>query len=421
MLPLPSGPKRFVLVAVILSAVGFFAVVVGSHDVFAARGLGARVFGAFLAAGGLIMLIAAAGVIRGAAWHVALSLVGSFAALLVGLALLLAQWDAGESGFMMVVWAAVVVASAIALALSLRPGAPEVSNAVRRVQLVAAAGIVVGIAQFVFTNVYGPVPAGPHVTLTSTLERGGEHDGLVAAMARIKLENTGERKVFLVDSVYRVTGQQVDREQERGRAFLSELQEAAKEERPSEYDIAAVRGVVESNATIVRAGQVLERGFWFEPGESLVREFVVHVPKENYDLLRLTAVVGIADSARLDLEDAPAYGPKVGVRTYPGGEFTVVDTRWDIRETSWVRRLIRGESVLWSRWLLARKDGSGNPLLPEMVSYVDTPGGKFDPWGTDLTRASFITDLTREYGVIATHTHAELSLFADTAEALSTP
>jgi hypothetical protein len=163
----------------------------------------------------------------------------------------------------------------------------------------------------------------------------------------------------------------------------------------------------------------------------VTREFVVHVPKEDHDLLRLGAEVTLADSGLLDLDDAPAFGPEVTTRSYVDEEFSIVEARWDIKETSWVRRLIRGDSVLWSRWLLAKNPSESqkgeDPLmtpwgtyLPEVFAYVDTRGGIHDPWGTDQRRAQFITDLSSEYGVMTTHTHAELSLFDGAASPAST-
>jgi hypothetical protein len=387
--------------------VGFFALFVGGHDVFVARGLSSRLFGALLAVAGLIMLIAAAGVFSRAAWHVALSLVGSFAALLVGLALLLAQWDAGERGPLLLVWVGVVAAALAALVLSLGPGAPQVSRAVRRVQLVAVGGIVIGVAQFVFTTVYGPTPAGPHIEVTSALERVGEKNGLVAVKARITLENSGEQSVVIVDSVYRVAGERVARRQERKRHFLNEIAIAAARPTPGLDDADASRGVVERTGAIVQAGQIIDRGFWFEPGESSTREFILHVPARSYDLLGLSAELWVAEHRLLNLDDGPVFGPEREERTYDGQKYSLMDIQWSIPETSWVRRLIRGENVLWSRWMLA---GPREPL-PSMLTYIDRKGAVFDPWAT-LAYPNRITRLSDEYGLVGTHTHAELSLFS---------
>lgn len=406
---------RFAVVGVVLSIIGAFALVVGSHDVFAARGLGSRLFGALLAAAGLIMLIAATGVVRRAAWHVALSLVGSFAALLVGLALLLAQWDVGGRSGELLVWLGVVVASMTALVLSLGQGASEVSKAVRRVQLVAVAGMVIGVAQFAFTTVYGPTVAGPHMTLTSTLEPVGEKAGFVAVKARITLDNTGDRKIVVVDSLYRVVGQRVVGEEKRGNkdefSFVDELGRAAAAGFPGLDNVAATQGADESRGAVVRAGQLTERGFWFEPGESLTSEFVVHAPSGRYDLLRLAAELTIADHGLLDLGDKPVLGPKIGAYS-PDKRLTVLETKWEIRETSWVRRMVRGDNVLWSRWLLA---GPGELLLPYMLAYVDERDATFDPWQGKPVPGRVVR-LTGEYGVISTYTRAELSLFPGASE-----
>lgn len=402
--------RRFAVVGVILAVIGVFALVVGSHDVFAAHGLGSRLFGALLAVAGLIMLIAATGVARRATWHVALSMVGSFAALLVGLALVLAQWEASRSSGALLLWLAVVVASMIALLLSVGQGVPEVSKAVRRVQLVAVVGMTLGVAQFVFTTVYGPGVAGPHLTLTSTLEPVGNKEGRLAVKARITIENTGSRKIVLVDSLYRIIGQRVVGESEGANnkplAFVKELGRAAASARPSVDSIAATRQADESQGAVVRVGQLVERGFWFEPGESMTREFVVHAPSGRYDLLRLGAELTIADPGRLELSDLPILGPKTGAYI-PNKAYSVVDTEWEIRETSWVRRMTRGDNVLWSRWLLA---GPGERLLPSMTAYVDERDEAFDPWRGGVF-PNRIGRLSEEYSLIKTYTHAELSLF----------
>jgi hypothetical protein len=423
----PLASKRFIGVAILLAAVGCFALVVGGHDVFVARGLGSRLFGALLAVAGLIMLIAALGVFRRAEWHVALSLVGSFAALLVGLALLLAQLDAGERSPMLLIWVGVIAAALAALALSLGPGAPQVSSAVRRVQLVAVGGIILGVAQFVFTTVYGPTPPGPHIEVTSALERIGEKNGLVAVKAEITLTNLGERKVTLIDSVFRITGQDIHkrplkentgcfREQTKTKSqpelqengFCNVLAPAAQSEIPVQSGFVANRGSSEENGEAVASGQVLERGWYFEPRESFKREFIVHVPVGGYDLLRMYTNLAIAEYGRLDTGTEPVFGPRKEVRKYFGANFLVVTTAWDVRETSLVRRLIRGHSILWSKWLLA---GPGSdPTLPVMVDYVDHEGRTFDPW-TATTTPDRVQHLSKEYGLISTHSRAELSLF----------
>jgi hypothetical protein len=401
------GAKRFIPIAVALAAIGCFALIVGGHDVFVARGLGPRLFGALLAVAGLIMLIAAAGVFGRAAWHVALSLVGGFAAVLVGVALLLAQLDAGERGPLLFVWVGVIVAGLIAFALSLVPGAPQVSSAVRRVQFVAVGGILIGVAQFVFTTVYGPTPAGPHLEVTSALERVGEKNGLVAVRARITFKNSGQRSIVIVDSVYRVAGALVAKRHEKKQRFLNEIAKAAARPFPGLDDVDASRGVVARTGAIVQAGQIISRGFWFEPGESSTREFILHVPARSYDLIGLSAELTIAEHRLLNMDDDPVFGPNREERSYYGQKYSLMNIQWSIDETSWVQRLISGENVLWSRWMLA---GPAEGPVPTMFAYVDKEGAVFDPWVATST-PSRISRLNEDYGMVGTYTHAELSLF----------
>jgi hypothetical protein len=422
----PLVSKRFIGVAILLAAVGCFALVVGGHDVFVAHGLDSRLFGALLAVAGLIMLIAAFGVFRRAEWHVALSLVGSFAALLVGAALLLAQLDAGERSPLLLVWVGVIAAALVALALSLGPGAPQVSTAVRRVQLVAVAGIILGVAQFVFTTVYGPATAGPHIEVTSTLERIGEKKGVVAVKAQVTLTNLGQRKVTVIDSIFRVTGQDIrkrplasdtscfrrrkdPKRQPRvpKNGFCNMLEPVAESRTLALGGFVARRGSAEKNGEAVASGQVLERGWFFEPRESFRREFIVHVPAGRYDLLRVFTHLAIAEHGRIDTGAKPVFGPKKEVREYSGNKYLVVTTAWDVRETSLVRRLIRGHSILWSTWLLAGP--FNDPSLPGMVDYVDHEGQKFDPVVERIPDR--VQHLSEEYGLLNTYSRAELSLF----------
>jgi hypothetical protein len=400
------------LVAVILAAVGCFALVIGGHDVFVARGLGSRLFGALLAVAGLIMLIAAAGVFRGAGWHVALSLVGSFAALLVGLALLLAQLDAGEQGPWLFVWVAVIVASAAALVMSLGPGAPQVSSAVRRVQIVAVAGIALGVAQFVFTTVYGPAPAGPHLEVTSALERVGQRHGLDAVRARITLKNSGQRSIVVVDGVYRVVGGRLALAPDTEATFREKLALAVTDPLPGFFYADVSRDVTAEShkPRLVQAGQVINRGFWFEPGESWTREFVLYVPHGAYDLLSLSALLTVGEHRYLDLDQEPTSEPSGRyTRIYNGRKYVLMNFRWSIPETSWVRSIIRGKKVLWSRWKLAGPKDE-EITLPFNVAYVDKEGAEFDPW-LGAPFPDRITRLSDQYGVISTLSHAELSLF----------
>jgi hypothetical protein len=356
------------------------------------------------------MVIAALGVLRRAEWHVALSLVGSFAALLVGLALLLAQLDAGETGPLLFVWVGVIVASVAALVMSLGPGAPQVSSAVRRVQIVAVAGIGLGVAQFVFTTVYGPTPAGPHLEVRGVLQRLGEKDDLVAVKAQITLKNSGQRSIVVVDSVYRVKGDLVLEIPDKRRTFRNKIVAAAKANTPGLDHVDETRDVDRWQSTMVQAGQIIDRGFWFEPGESSTREFVFYVPDGRYDLLGLSAELTIGEHRLLNLDEGPTVGPKTETHVYPAGKFVLVNTSWSIPESSWVRSLIRGEKVLWSRWMLAGPAHVERQYeLPVVFAYVDKQGAAFDPWLE--TTPDRVLRLSSQYGVVSTHAHAELSLF----------
>lgn len=348
------------------------------------------------------MVIAAGGIVRRAAWHVALSLVGSFAAFLVGVALLLAQWEAEPRDSRLLLWLGVVIASAVALALSLRPGAHEVTSAVRRIQLLAVVGMLVGVAQFVFTNVYGPVSSGPHLTLESSLEHAGEKvtasgERLVAVKARVTMTNTSERKILVVDSIYQLTGHGVSRRVESGTRQIR-LEKAAASITPEFDNLDAVFESKESLPTPIRIGQVLSRGSWFEPRETMSREFVVYVPRDGSDLLRLSAFLFVADWARLNIDPDPVHGPAVASIS----DGSTVVTRWNIDEPSWVRRLTRKDPVVWSRWTLRRDH------LPETLAYIDEKGKEIGLETRELPPR--VVDLNEEYGLIGGFSQAELSL-----------
>src|SRR5262249_34442694 len=115
----PTG--RHLVVIGVLVTIGCFAVIVGGHDVFASEGMGPRLFGALLAIAGLTMLLAAGGLFK-ERWYFAFSLVGSFAALLVGLAMLITAWKADAGGGLLAVWWTVVIAAGVSLVLSFRDG-----------------------------------------------------------------------------------------------------------------------------------------------------------------------------------------------------------------------------------------------------------------------------------------------------------
>jgi hypothetical protein len=216
----------------------------------------------------------------------------------------------------------------------------------------------------------------------------------------------------VIDSVYRVRAEHVARRQDKkGRRFLNAVARAAHDPLPGLDDLDASRGIVEGTGTLVQAGQVIDRGFFFEPGESSTREFILYVPAGSYDLLDLSAELSIAAHRILNLDQGPAFGPKRQEHTYGYAKYVLLNTRWDIQETSWVRRLIRGDNVLWSRWVV---NGPMTSPLPVVFTYVDKKGAAWDPWAGGNTPRRII-HLSSEYSVLLTHTHAELSLFPGAA------
>jgi hypothetical protein len=134
------------------------------------------------------------------------------------------------------------------------------------------------------------------------------------------------------------------------------------------------------------------------------------VPDGRYDLLGLTAELTIGEHRLLDLDGGPTFGPKTETRDSADGKFVLVNASWSIPESSWVRSLIRGEKVLWSRWMLAGPARVERKYeLPLFTAYVDKQGAAFDPWLETMPER--VLRLSSQYGVVSTHAHAELSLF----------
>jgi hypothetical protein len=82
---------------------------------------------------------------------------------------------------------------------------------------------------------------------------------------------------------------------------------------------------------------------WFEPQGGYSTHVTVPVPKDQFDVVQLTAELVTAKAGALEIEhpDQPSLGPRREHQESPN-RISYVLTEWPLHETSLLRRLTRG-------------------------------------------------------------------------------
>jgi hypothetical protein len=405
---------RWVTAAVAITGVsGSVLLVGGAIDFLGGRAIDARLLGALNLTAGALWLATAIAFRYRTIWTIGIVLAGGALAVVYGLyygwqwvrfegahtvSLLFSAW--------MVVMGAVTL---VALARTWR--SVEVTEHHRReltaalvgLPVLAVAGALGAIFQFWYVQAYGPSALPPNLVVEARLTPVGQDvaSGLRAFRVDVDVQNVGRTRVQVLASWYNVrtlsaaeTGSSDDFSQTVRDMF--ELQPYVLESQPHRAD----RTVTMVEPEIVATGELLSRGWWFEPDEETRVSFLTFLESTEADVLHVNAGLFMARGSRLELV-AEDIGFPCAADPVPEDVSVWVST-----EPSMVRDLLTPRVRLVYGWQTTEEGVLG--LTPCYVLddvALDLPEDPAQP------APAALDTIAREYGLALTHAEAQLSLW----------
>jgi hypothetical protein len=177
------------------------------------------------------------------------------------------------------------------------------------IPILATLGVLGALFQFWYNAAYGPSALPPNLVVEAHLRPAGERadTGMRAYSVDIDISNAGESRVQVLASWYNLaTLDALDPDE--GETLKANIDGSFSrlpyilEPQPHR----AERNVVMSMPRPVAAGELLSRGWWFEPGESSHIQFLTYVDPLEGDVLHLGVDLDIARGHRLELDEEPA-------------------------------------------------------------------------------------------------------------------
>jgi hypothetical protein len=280
----------------------------------------------------------------------------------------------GDHDERLIIWAAIVFASALACFALWRAQPPKVSISAPRV-LGGMVGFftlsaLIGGAQLWYTSQYLPESLGASLSIQSHLTRLGAQGGEEVVRLTLSIQNTGQTQAEILDSLYRVTAAPVVTTGMSDRQVQEELDEPAMDGRtvsrfrhPFRWDV-------------VQAGRIFEEGSWLDPEERYSTSALVYLPRGRYDAVRSKSVVLLSKGKALTLESTKErkddlMEPKRTVRE--------VASVWPIEETSWFRQMTRSDRELEIDWVASRRGNSQAARFPYLSLEAFRVGSHADP------------------------------------------
>jgi hypothetical protein len=420
-----------------LLPLGLFALILGVWDASSALGDQERFLGALFALAGLTMLAAGIcllsrtwrdewgrplGIIAGAAGigvgaYVAVSQVGFPGARLPGF------WIGDSRVF----WFGVVLMAAAAVALWRLPRPDEATTTngtsdddgqdggSKRAKTVATvlasvgaiATLVLGLVQFWYTNQYLPAKGGAALIVNGDLKElpPGDQSGQFRIFAvTLTVKNTGGTKTQVLSSLYTVTGVKVvaaDKIDDGG--FLSRaVPEVSDGELPGINSFAS-RYSSEENHDLLKFGEIVDEGWYFEPTEEFSTRILVSIPNDvagSYQFLRLSMDIAVAKGNRLtpDLGESLVPTPQLLAAANQSRTQYVVAER-PIRPLSQLQRLTRGAHAYAS---ILDMYSFGSPVFNVCISNTKRFEEAGDPksvWELCWSRDALAKKLGEFYGL----------------------
>jgi len=358
--------------------VGLFAAIVGLVDALSAGNLTGRLIGLVLVAAAGLLLLCAAGVLVEHAQAPQLAVAGALAAAGVGAYFLYANLQGFGVDARIAAWSLIIAGACAALVVAVlwvRETSGSLTKAGRRVALSAVSvGSILAVLQFWYTAAYVPSTHLPFLTLRAELSEGATATtAFHPLVARIELQNTSDRKVMVLGSVYRVIGARIGSRDGPSSGGAAGTQRSSCM-RGNAQNSFFCRRVLEE----IEVGEVIQRRSEFEPTQVYLADLSIPVPAGRFDVAGLTVEVIVADAERLVLGSERAYPPRDS--PYVRG------TESDIVEQSWVDRLTRPGRVVRSLWVEPPMQGPRIVALVAARGAGDPPGLRPDAEARRLDR-----------------------------------
>jgi hypothetical protein len=208
--------------------------------------------------------------------------------------------------------------------------------------LIGLVGTAFGVFQFWFAQQYLPTREPAALEASAVLEPvGAVAGGLKAFRATVSLKNVGKTKVIALAAAYNVSG------------TLSPAKEF--EPAPTKVLEPFLSQSIDPYATrysrhaglgpapeIVQAGRLFAENRYVEPGEQVLRQFMVFVPECRYALLRLRSQVVVAKGTLIRIRD-DVIGHGAFKDTVDNTKRVGVYTQWGIKDDSWVHDILEGK------------------------------------------------------------------------------
>ncbi len=409
-----EGIARAIAVAVYVS-VGLFAAIVGAHDAFTAFEFASRAGGILFLIGGLTLI--GSGVVLcmpGRTWGLRVAMYSGSLGILIGLSLIVAQaygpdremepiwsllaiaallaamarsgaglkrlWLVGAGALLLsylyfssgdhdervVIWAAIVFANCLAALALWRVGPPAISwpqHLRAGVFGFASLGALVAIGQLWYTGQYVPSREPASLTVEPALGQLPDANGLEVARLSIPVVNSGQTRVRVLGSVYRVAGARVKLTDRSDAELAQQLDRPAVSGRP------VFRYRKSSDWDLVQTGKVMRDGSWLDPGERLQMNALVYVPPDRYDVLRAQVQMLIAKGNALEIN----YWQPRRLTPFPGILGNLgwgIIARWQVDESSWFRDLTRSAEEVEVDWHAGLATRPGLARFPYIRVYV---------------------------------------------------
>jgi hypothetical protein len=392
--------SAYVVVVLVLLGAGAFGV--GLHDVLTVPTLGARLVSLGLLLAGAFAVIGGLGLyVTSWAPRYAVALLAGGVMFAVVLGMLAATLINGDVAWWWIAWAYVAIFVFVACYLLLQRGGLAVADFMRTSVKVTgslvAAGVVVGVLQFVYSSVYVPTVASPAVNADMRLEPGPMVRGLRTVNVVVTMRNVSSQPVNVLGGTYALEGSRVVHARSRSGSG-SKRGRLADWERQLQAG-APIESAAERTAWArLDRGPVVDAGIFLEPDEEIERRFVAHVPRR---VEVLTARVDLALARRRFRSfETPT------VRVQSTGSGAVADYVGKIDDPSLLHELIRTDRYVHVAHAL---DGTVpsrcGPSL--MVAYID------DKPVTNLAEAGcpdFERRKAEHYGVVFSGATTEVHL-----------
>jgi len=418
--PRSSGPgptDRWVTAAVLITGLsGSILLVGGVIDFLGGRAIDARLLGALNLTAGTLWLVTAIAFRYRTIWTIGIVLAGGLLAMVYGLYYFW-QWVRFERvhdlSFGFSVWMlAMGAVTLVALARTWR--SVEVTEHHRReltaalvgLPVLAVAGAVGGIFQFWYVQAYGPSALPPNLVVESRLTPVG-HDAASALLAYrvdVDVQNVGLTRVQVLASWYNVRTLTARAQTGSGDYFSMTIRDMLAqqpyllESQPHR----ANRMVTMVEPEIVATGELLSRGWYFEPGERTRLSFLTFLDSTEADVLHVSAGLIMARGARLMLTSDDIGFP---CQADPRPVNTSV---WVSSEPSLVRDQLLPRVRIAYGWQ-ATEDG----VLGWTPCYFLDDVALNPLEGPEQPTPALLETINREYGLTSTYSEAQLSLWPE--------